>query len=133
MVGKIRDITQKDGGDFIRFSILKYRDERFALIIDKHTWLDNRREQLRIETSPKRVAELANEILSYLDKKAKIKLWKPTMDDLVSKLREKWRDEIYMQMWFIDWVRFPEKNRKIQARKIYEWLHMNKDWLYRDD
>lgn len=130
---KIRDITQRDGLNFIRFSVLEY-DGKIALIISKKSFREEYGEQLRVETSPKRAQQLANEILSYLNKEAKIKEWTPTMADFETKLRERWNEkQHHVELWFIDWVRFPEKNRKIQARKIYEWLHINKDWLYRDD
>ena len=84
---KIRDIIQKDIGDFIRFKVIDYhKNKRFALVIYKSIWGNDYIEQFRIETSSKRLGQLANEILNYLGKKAKLKDYDPTMDDLVTNI-----------------------------------------------
>lgn len=90
-------------------------------------------DQLRVETSAKRLIQLANDILKYFDKKAKWKAWKPTFEDLERRLNEE-KPKCGIEIWFIDWVRFvktiKDKDGIKQARQIYEWLKSNESWLY---
>jgi len=128
----IRDIIQRKAGDFYRFSINDYKNGRLSLIIDSREWLQ-RPEQLRVETSAKRLIQLANEILNYLNKKVKWEEWKPTMQELERRLEETYPNW-GIERWFLDWVRNAVTLRREddvkQARRIYEWLKGNEDWLY---
>ena len=54
------------------------------------------------------------------------------MYDLEIKLKEQ-SPKHGVEFWFIDWVRHPFGENKIQAQRIYEWLHSNKEWLYKTD
>ena len=130
---KIRDITQKYGADFIRLRVIDLRDKRFALQIEKQLWTEKFGERLRIETSTKRLEELANEILNYLNKKVKWEEWKPTMDDLEQRLEEVC-PEWGIENWFIDMIRtavaLENKSKIRQVRRIYEWIKSNEVWLY---
>jgi len=104
--------------------------------IESKSWLEKFGEQLRVETSSKRLIQLANEILNYFNKKVKWEEWKPTMHELERRIREirpKWG----IENWFLDWVRtaitLNEKDDVKQARRIYEWLKSNEEWLYKDE
>ena len=135
---KIRDITQKDVGDFYRFCIGEdSKRKKFYLIIEKKDWHDRfNNESLSVETSAKRLEQLANDILSYLKKEARFTEWTPTMQEFEAKLREV-MGEHGIEFWFIDWVRtvkcFEEirKTEMEQIKRIYEWLHGNREWLYK--
>lgn len=135
---KIRDITQKTIGDFYRFSIGEDREKKkFYLIIEKKDWHDRlNNESLSIETTPKRLEQLANEVLSYLKKDAQLAEWKPTMQEFETKLREV-MGEYGIEFWLIDWVRTVKcfetirKSEMEQIKRIYEWLHGNREWLYK--
>lgn len=132
---KIRDITQKDM-DFTRFHVHECEKDCFALIMSRKkfgaTWV----EAIRLNTSAKRLIQLANDILTFFNRKAKIKEWKPTLDELKAKVGERYGKGHGMETWFIDWVRycrlFPElkKDELKQIIQIYEWLKGNEDWLY---
>jgi len=133
---RIHDITEKRTGDFYRFSIGESQG-KFYLIIEKKDWhdrLDN--ESLSIQTTPKRLEQLANEILSHLKKEARIVEWKPTMQEFEAKLREV-MGEHGIEFWFIDWVRVVKtfesirKDEMEQIKRIYKWLHGNREWLYK--
>lgn len=69
----------------------------------------------------RRLEKLANEILKHLNKQARWKAWKPTMEELERRLNETYHGEgIYM--WIIDWFRQPQN--KEATKRIYEWLKM---------
>lgn len=125
---KIRDIVKR-GADFKRFRIVDCKTY-FALISEEKAFLRTYFETIRIEITTKRLEQLANDILNYLNKKAKWEAWKPTMEEFAVRLdqiRPKWG----IESWFLNWIRSP-KNKE-EGRRIYEWLHSNREWLYRDE
>lgn len=133
---KIRDIVQKNAGNFKRFSIGEY-EGRFFLVMEEKEMRDKYPlNRLHMETTPKRLEQLSNEILSYLKKEAKFAEWKPTMQEFEMKLREI-MGEHGIEFWIIDWVRTVKtfenirKNEMEQIKRIYEWLHSNREWLYK--
>jgi len=132
---KIRDIIQKNNlGDLYRFAIIDLKDGRFILQTISKKWEETWRESLRVETSARRLEQLANEILNYLDKKVKWQEWKPTMNELEQRLKEISNPDFAIEHWFIDWIRtaviLKRKSDVKQARRIYEWLKYNENWLY---
>jgi len=131
----IRDIIKRNG-DFLRFSICDYRDGRFALIMEEKPWTEKWGESIRIEIKAKRLAELANDILSYLKKEAQLKEWKPTMAEFQWQIEQIHGKGHAVEFWFIDWVRTCKTKRDKEAvdqiKRIYEWLKSNEAWLYSD-
>jgi len=130
---KIHDITKKDAGDFYRFKVIDIKNGHFDLLMEEKPWTEKWGTTIRIETSAKRLEQLANEILNYLNKKVKWEEWKPTVEDFAQRLEEI-RPECGVELWFIDWVRNAVTLGKeadiAQARRIYEWLRSNEKWLY---
>lgn len=125
----IRDIIQRDG-DFYRFQIWDCGQNRFVLMMTKQQLTEKYGETIRLETSAKRLQQLANEILNYLKRKVQWKKWKPTMEEFAQRLEEI-RPQWGVETWFTDWVRFP--GHKAEARRIYEWLKSNEKWLYSEE
>jgi hypothetical protein len=77
-VFKIRDITQKNAGNFCRFSI-GYNNGKFFIHAEEKEWTDTFGRSISIgNIQPKRIAQLANEILTFLGQEAKIQEWKPS-------------------------------------------------------
>jgi len=132
----IRDIIERRAGDFLRFSIGESQGKFFLNMEEKEMQDKYPMTHLSIVTSAKRLEQLANDILSYLKKEAKLAEWKPTMQEFEAKLREV-MGEHGIEFWFIDWVRsvkcFEEirKTEMEQIKRIYEWLHGNREWLYK--
>jgi len=129
---KIRDIIKRDALNFLRFHIHDYKGG-FALIMSKKPY-QSYEEVIRLETSSKRLIQLANDVLTYFDQKAKIKEWKPTNEEYIWALERKFGKGNDMYLFVIDWVRqvvnIKDKEGIEQARQIYEWLKGNEDWLY---
>jgi len=131
---KIRDIINKNAEDFTRFCIGGSQG-KFWLSIHRKELFRTNWESLSIQTSAKRLVELANEILSYFKKEARLTEWKPTMQEFEQKIKEV-MGEHAVEFWIIDWVRKVKavgtKSERKQAIRIYEWLHSNRDWLYKE-
>jgi len=133
---RIHDITEKRNGDFYRFTIGESQGKFFLNMEEKEMRDKYPMTHLSIVTSAKRLEQLANEILSYLKKEARFVEWTPTMQEFEAKLREV-MGEHGIEFWFIDWVRtvkcFEEirKTEMEQIKRIYEWLHANREWLYK--
>lgn len=127
---KIREIRQKepDGQNRLRFI---FHNGKFIIVADfRDSWDRFNTKQIRFEVTPRRIKQLADDILNALNKKAKMEEWKPTFYEFEKKLEERYHDEgVYM--WIIDWARFP-KNKK-EAKKIYEWLQLADDMGLFDD
>jgi len=116
----IKEIRQNvhDGQNRLRFI---FYEGRFIIVASFSPSFEKFGKQVRFEVSPRRVKQLADDILNYLGKKAKWKKWEPTMEELERRLDERYHgDGLYM--WFIDWARQP-KNKKT-AKRIYEWLKL---------
>jgi len=156
---KIRDIIKKDG-DFLRFHIHDCGEGKFSLMMEEIPWTEKFGKTIRIEIQSRRLQQLANEILNHLNRKAKLQKWKPTIWEIISKVQEivstsginYWStlmdavtvktDELQpsyksaVERWFINWVRrvhtMKDKQQVAEARRIYEWLQSNKEWLYSD-
>lgn len=131
---KIRDIIKR-GTPFQRVSIFDC-DTYFALTCEEKKFGEYYGETIRVEITAKRLKQLADDILNYLDKKAKWDEWKPTMNDLEVRLRQD-RPDFGLEQWFIDWLRhavtMKNKSDIKQARRIYEWVKSNEAWLYEVD
>lgn len=154
----IREIRTHRGADYYTFTVHDCGNNIFALIMEETPWNERWGKVIRIEIKSRRLQQLANEILNYLNRKAKLQKWKPTIDEIISKVQEivstsginYWsrlmdavsakRDELQpayksaVETWFVDWVRkvhtLRDEQQVAEARRIYEWLHSNREWLY---
>jgi len=127
---KIRDIVKREDGDFYRFRIWDCGEGKFSLTMEEKPFVEKWGTSISITVEARRLQQLANEILNYLRRKVQWEEWTPTMEELAQRLEEI-RPQWGVEMWFIDWVRFP--GHKAEARKIYEWLKSNENWLYRKE
>lgn len=121
---KIREIRQKVPDGQNRLKIILYKDKVIIVadFVDSFDRFGGR--EVRFEVTPRRIKQLADDVLNALGKKAKMKEWKPTFYEFEKKLEERYREEgVYM--WLIDWARNPE-NKK-EAKRIYEWLQLADD------
>jgi len=130
----IRDITQKDAGNFYRFHIHDCGNGKFCLIMSSKLWTDKFGETIRIDTTGKRLIELANEILNYLGQEAKLKEWHPSMNEFEWRIEQEHGKGHAIEIWFIDWLRkivsMHDEEAIEQAVRIYEWMKSNEAWLY---
>lgn len=131
---KIRDVVKR-GALFQRLRIFDC-ETYFAIISEEKEFGEHWGESIRIEITAKRLEQLANDILNYLDRKVKWGEWKPSMSDLEVRLRQT-SPKYGIETWFIDWIRhavtMKDKDDIKQARLIYEWLRGNEKWLYEVD
>lgn len=127
----IRDIIKKDEY-YRKFHIHDCRDH-FALIMSEKHFISKYPETMRIDISSKRLIQLANDILTHCDQKAKIKEWKPSNEEFESALERKYGN-CAMDHFIINWIRkvvsLNDEDKIKQARQVYEWLKSNEDWLY---
>jgi hypothetical protein len=133
-VFKIRDITQKNAGNFCRFSI-GYNNGKFFIHAEEKEWTDTFGRSISIgNIQPKRIAQLANEILTFLGQEAKIQEWKPTMTEFQWMIEKTHGKGSAIEFWFIDWLRkvvsMHDKEGIEQAVRAYEWIKGNEQWLY---
>jgi len=130
---KIRDIVNRDLGNFYRFRIHNYKD-KFTLTMERKLFGEKWGERIAMATSANRLTQLANDILTFLNQKAKIKDWKPTNEEYECALERKY-GKGGMNFFVIDWVRkvvaLKDDDGIKQARLMYEWLKSNEEWLYK--
>jgi len=154
----IREIRTHQGSDYLTFRVHDCGKGTFALIMEETPWTERFGNTIRIEIQSRRLQQLANEILNYLNCKAKLQKWQPTIEEIISKVQEivstsginywsRLMDEVTakrdvlqpsyksaVETWFIEWVRkvhtFKDEQQVAEARRIYEWLHANREWLY---
>ena len=129
---KIRDIIQKKAGRFLRFRVHDCQHGKFALISEQRDILERFGETVRLDIPSKRLEQLANEILNYLGKKAKLREWNPTNEEYEAALERKY-GKGGMNFFVIDWVRkvvnSEDKEGIRQARAMYSWLKGEEAWL----
>lgn len=129
---QIRDIVKRDCGDFYRFHISCGKIP--ALIMRVKPFGSTFGNTIRLDTSTKRLIQLANDILSYFEQEAKIREWKPSNEEFVWALERRFGKGNGMDFFVIDWVRqvvaLKDEDNIKQAQHMYEWLKSNEDWLY---
>lgn len=155
---RIQDIVKRNG-DFLRFHIHDCSQGTFALIMEEKPWTEKWGTTIRIEVQAKRLQQLADEILNYFNRKAKLQEWKPTIDEIVTKVQDIYttsglryykslidalidtaenqqsEHKYTVDEWFINWIReavtLKREGQIKEAQRIYEWLKSNENWLYR--
>lgn len=105
-----------------------------ALIMSKKYLGHEFEDVIRLNTTTKRIVQLANDILSFFEQEKKVKEWKPSNEEFVWALERMYGKGNHMHFFVIDWIRkqvtLGNKEGIKQGQEIYEWLKSNEDWLY---
>ena len=130
-MAKIREVRKNEFEGQYRFKII-VGDKTSRLVADfvPPAFSTYRPEMINFEVKNSRVIQLGKDILNYFNRKAKLEAFEATVDELEKKLEERYGVEHYV----INLIRLRSHfDQKEAARRIYEWLKSNEEWLYRDD
>jgi len=124
----VREIRKNDIGGRFQFEIIVGdKTSRIVARFAASPYSQRSSRMVNFEVKNSRVIQLAQDILNAFHRQAKLKQFEPTLEEMAKKLK----DQFGLEGYVINLIRFEAAlKRKEDARRIYEWLKGNEDWLY---